>query len=245
MLLQVLGRYSPFPAPNGACPGYLLEHQGEHILLECGSGVLSRLPARVPIAGLSTVILSHLHSDHCSDVSVLRYAADARLRLGWHDRPVYVYAPPEPADEFRRLAYREAMVLESIAPGAVLTVGGFRVEFFPVSHSLPGVAMRITAGGRILAYSGDTGPCPGVVEAAQGADLFLCEATLQDGDGPGTRLGHLTGGEAGRLAGAAGVDRLVLTHFFPGHHPEERAGEARAYFSGRVEVAQEGALYQV
>lgn len=245
MLLHVLGRYSPFPAPHGACPGYLLEHQGEHLLIECGSGILSRLPAGVPIARLATVLLSHLHSDHCADMAVLRYAADARLRLGWHDCPVQVYAPPEPIDEFKRLSYREAVVLKSIAPGDVLTVGVFQVELFSVSHSLPGVAMRITAGGRTLAYSGDTGPCPQVVDAARGSHLFLCEATLRDTDGPGTRLGHLTGGEAGQLATSAGVERLLLTHFFPTFDPQERATEARAHFDGQVEVAREGAVYQV
>jgi len=136
-------------------------------------------------------------------------------------------------------------VLEPIAPGDALTVGVFQVDCFPVSHSLPGVALRITAGGRTLAYSGDTGPCPEVLDAARQADLFLCEATLRDGDGPGIRLGHLTGGEAGRLAAAAGVHRLVLTHFFPTLDPQERAAEARAHFGGRVEVAREGAIYQV
>ncbi|MEW6523812.1 MAG: MBL fold metallo-hydrolase [Bacillota bacterium] len=245
MQLKIIGRNSPFPAPGAACVGYLLEHQGEHVLLDCGSGVLSKLGHWLPLAELTHVVLSHLHGDHCSDLFVLRYAADARLRWGWNDQPVKVYAPAEPAGEYGRIPYRDAMVAEPIAPGGTLQLGPFWFEFFPVAHALPGVAMRITAGDRTLAYSGDSGPCDGVVEAARQADLFLCEATLRDQDGPGYRLGHLTGGEAGQLAAKAGARRLLLTHFFPGFDPNERGAEARRQFPGPVEVAREGEIYQV
>lgn len=245
MQLRIIGRNSPFPAPGSACLGYLLEHQGDHVLLDCGSGVLSKLGHWLPLEKLAHVVLSHLHGDHCSDLFVLRYAADARLRWGWNDQPVRVYAPAEPAGEYDRLAYRDAIVSESITPGGTLDLGSFRFEFYPVAHALPGVAMRITAGGRTLAYSGDSGPCDGLVEAARQADLFLCEATLRDQDRPGSRLGHLSGGEAGQLAEAAGSRRLLLTHFFPAFDPDERGAEARRHFSGPVEVVREGENYQV
>ena len=75
--------------------------------------------------------------------------------------------------------------------------------------------MRVEHGGRSLVYSGDTGPCAGLVEAARGADVLLCEATwphvTEWWDEPPTGI-HLSGRQAGEHAAAAGVGRLLITH---------------------------------
>jgi ribonuclease BN (tRNA processing enzyme) len=62
----------------------------------------------------------------------------------------------------------------------------------------------------VLAYSGDTGPTPALVELARDADVFLCEATLREPEGE--PHGHLTADEAREIAAAAGARRLLLTH---------------------------------
>ncbi len=245
MRLRVIGRYSPFPAPGGACLGYLLEYGDESVLIECGSGVLSKLGLYLALNRITRVVLSHLHGDHCSDLGVLRYAADADLRFQRRPAPVRVYVPGEPAAEFARIAYKEAVEAVAVAPGDTINLGPFRFAFYPAEHPYPTVAMRIAAGGRVLAYSGDSGPAPGLVEAARGADLFLCEASLRNEDVAGHSLGHLTGRDAGRIAAEAGVRTLLLTHFFPGFDPEDRRLEAQEVFNGPVALAAEGAVYPV
>jgi len=66
MKLTVLGASGAFPAPGTATSGYLLEIDGHHILIDCGSGVLSRLQEHIRLDQLEAIILTHLHSDHTS-----------------------------------------------------------------------------------------------------------------------------------------------------------------------------------
>lgn len=72
--------------------------------------------------------------------------------------------------------------------------------------------------GRRIAYSGDTQPCLGVLEAALGADLFICEATYtHDMVEKARENRHMTAQEAGGIAAKAKVRRLALTHISPRH----------------------------
>ena len=105
MKLIVLGRYGPFPEPGGACSGYLLQSGDISLGLEMGSGSLRNLLRYLPDLNLTAMLVSHLHSDHMSDMLVLRYALQ---QLSAHGRPVpmplSVVAPDEPEAEFRQLA---------------------------------------------------------------------------------------------------------------------------------------------
>ncbi|WP_369046065.1 ribonuclease Z [Sinomonas sp. P10A9] len=68
--------------------------------------------------------------------------------------------------------------------------------------------------GQRFAFVMDTAPCDGAGELADGADLLVAESTFADDDAAlAEQYLHLTAGQAGALAGAAGVRNLVLTHF--------------------------------
>lgn len=73
MNVTVLGKYGPYPKAGGAASGYLLSAGGNRILLDCGSGVFSRLISLCPPEELSAVLLTHLHADHSSDLGVMNY----------------------------------------------------------------------------------------------------------------------------------------------------------------------------
>ena len=76
MRLTILGNNGPYPAPGGACSGYLLESDSGRtsLLLDCGPGVLAQLTQRVAVEDLDAIALSHLHYDHMSDMLPLHYA---------------------------------------------------------------------------------------------------------------------------------------------------------------------------
>jgi ribonuclease BN (tRNA processing enzyme) len=93
------------------------------------------------------------------------------------------------------------------------TVEGYSVTAVRVPHyTLAAHALRVSDGDRLLAYSGDAGPGPEVVEAARDADLFLCEATLAHGDLDGQPRGHLSVEEAETAYADSGARSLLLTH---------------------------------
>src|SRR5437870_757062 len=66
-----LGTGSPLPDARRAGPSTLVRVAGQQLLVDCGRGVLMRLAgAGMPSpVGLSAVLLTHLHSDHTTDLN--------------------------------------------------------------------------------------------------------------------------------------------------------------------------------
>lgn len=245
MQLTVLGCYGPYPATGGACSGYLLEEGGCRILIDCGSGVLSRLQRHARPWELEAVLLSHLHSDHTADLMVMRYALDHAQSQGLLRRgSLPLYSPPEPADEAKRLLYRDLFELISLSPRQPLQIGPFHFTFTETIHSLPCLAMRIETEKGSLVYSGDTEYFEGLIEFSGGADLFLCEANFQEEDMARSPSNHLSAAGAARIAARAGVKRLLLTHLHPERRPAVSLEEAREHYP-RAELAREGETYRL
>jgi ribonuclease BN (tRNA processing enzyme) len=128
--------------------------------------------------------------------------------------------------------------------GQPIRLGPFTITATRVVHPVPAYGLRVEADGRVLAYSGDTGPCTELVELARDADLLLAEAAFQEGVLNPTDL-HLTGVDAGRAASKAEVGRLLLTHIPPWNDREVALAEARTTFDGSVELARCDARYDV
>jgi ribonuclease Z len=100
--------------------------------------------------------------------------------------------------------------------------------------------------GARLAYSGDTRPTEGLIEAARGVDVLIHESGGLDAHAAEVhRQGHSTAGDAARVAAAAGVGRLILTHVPAEPLAEPMLAEARAAFGGSVELASDLRLLEV
>ena len=129
-----------------------------------------------------------------------------------------------------------------IGPGS-WTLGPFEVTTARTAHPIECYAVRLTAGGRSLVYTGDTGPSDAVIELARGADVLLAEAAHP----PGLELPpglHLTGKEAGEHAAAAGVGRLLLTHVPAWVDEIGQLFAASAVFP-ETELVRAGATYEI
>lgn len=256
MRLTVVGCSGSYPGPESPASCYLVEAEhtdasGEtrtwRILLDLGNGALGQLHRYADPLGIDAVFLSHLHADHCLDLCgyyVMRkyHPTGAQPRI-----PVW-----GPAGTAERMARAYDLPLE---PGMTeefafaehdgpVEIGPFRVEAREVVHPVTAFALTVSAGGRTLVYSGDTGPCAALDEAAAGAHLLLAEASFRSLDDNPPDL-HMTGADCGRTAARAGVERLVLTHVPPWHDPADAEAEARSEWSGPVELARAGATYEV
>jgi ribonuclease BN (tRNA processing enzyme) len=115
-------------------------------------------------------------------------------------------------------------------------LGPVRVTPIPVVHTDSSVAYRVESRGKIFCYSGDADVCPGLVEAARDADLFLCECSFPDEK---KVEGHLTPTSAGEMAAQARAKRLVLTHFYPIMETIDPIAPCARAYRGEVELGQD------
>jgi ribonuclease Z len=123
----------------------------------------------------------------------------------------------------------------------VLDSPDFRITSWPTRHFIPTIGLRIEVKttGKIVGYSCDTEPIPGVVELAQHAYLLLHEAA-------GEGLGHSSAAQAGEIASEAGADRLALIHYnVINADPHVLIDEAQLTFAGPVELAQDNQVYEI
>jgi ribonuclease BN (tRNA processing enzyme) len=218
--LTVIGCGTSQPQPDTPASGLLVESGDTRLLLDCGQGVISRLQQRLDPRSLSGVIVGHLHADHYIDVVGLRYL------FPWGE-PVAdrlpVYLPPSGRDHMTNLAsaiserptfFDDSYEVIDYAADASFSVGELRVRMIPGLHYVPAWGVELTSpAGRRIVYAGDTGPNDELVHVAQGADLFVCEATLASSAHDDVKRGHLTGDEALDIAQAAGVAQTILVHF--------------------------------
>ena len=251
MRLTVIGCSGSFPGPLSACSCYLIEeeHEGRtwQVLLDLGSGAFGTLQKYVDVSAIDALCFSHLHADHCLDLTGYYVVRRYHSTSPWPRLPVY-----GPVGTAERMA--KAYDLDP-HPGmneefdfrewdGAITVGPFTIEPFPVAHPVTAFSLRVTAGDSVLVYSGDTGPCEGLEAAAEGADLLLAEASfVETRDNPPDL--HLTGRQAGEVAKRAGAGRLVLTHIPPWHNRQNALDEAHEAYDGPIHLAETGQVYEV
>lgn len=238
MLLTVLGRHGPYPRPGGACSGYLIEDGATRVLVDCGSGVLSRLLGILRAEELDAIVLSHLHFDHCSDLFVMRYALDFQdVREGEEKRRVPLYTPAEPFDTLKAITNGALFDQHTVRGGDEIQIGSLHFAFVPMAHPVPTNGMRITAAnGASLFFTGDTKPYPGMERGPMGADALLADTCFVDSTQTGP---HLNVKEACALARNAGVKTLYLTHLW-GKYDTEEAVKKEIDFSSAVVVKELG-----
>jgi len=250
--VTVLGCSGSIPGPDSPASGYLIEAEGYRLVLDLGHGAFGALQQYVRPSEVDAVVISHLHADHCIDLTAyvvaLRYGGDGfrcrgpegRIPLigvaGTRDRLEAAYDPLA-----RKLSLHEIFTFATPAAGEL---GPFTMSYAQVNHPTPTNAIRVEYQDRSLVYSADTGESPELIALAQGADVLLCEASV----GPDEVLVpdlHMTGRMAGEHADKAGVERLIVTHVPPWNSPQAAADEAAVAFEGPVEVAAPGAVYWV
>jgi ribonuclease BN (tRNA processing enzyme) len=261
MRLTVIGNSGSFPGPDSPASCYMVsatDSAGKtwRIILDMGNGALGVLQRHVKLEDIDAILVSHLHPDHCIDLSGVHVAVKWDPR-GWSKGPIPLYGPSDLHDYLRHshgqydeIGMSTEFDFHSWMHHEIVKIGPLTITPFEVLHpTKEPYALRIecdVAGKHtVLTYSGDTDYCAGVVEAAHNADLFLCEAAYQEGRDDALRGIHLTGKRAGDVAREAHARNLLLTHLPVWNDPQEILAEARSAFDGSVELAEVSASYEV
>jgi ribonuclease BN (tRNA processing enzyme) len=264
----------PRPRAASSAPAQVIIVNGAAFVIDCGDGVARQLAlARVPLASLRHVFITHHHSDHNADYGNLIWLAwtsGLRTRVDtWGPPPLqsmteHFFAmnaydiKTRIADEGRVPLAPLVHVHESTRPGMVLEDGGVKVTSALARHPpvVPSFAYRFDTPDRSIVISGDTAPADSIVSLAKGADVLVHDALYPEGVDrlvaavPNAATlkksilsHHTTAADAGRIAAAAGVNTLVLSHLVPADDPaitdQMWLDAARPHFNGRIVVGKD------
>ncbi|MBV8956885.1 MAG: MBL fold metallo-hydrolase [Solirubrobacterales bacterium] len=214
--LRFLGCGDAFASGGRFQTAFLLEGGEEPLLIDCGASTLIALK-RTDIASksLGYIAISHLHGDHFGGLPWLVLDGQFSDRT----RPLTIAGPPGLEARFRE-------TFQALYPGSIdserpfeinllelperepRTVGPATLTPLEVTHSsgAPSYALRVQYGGKLIAYSGDTGWTDVLFEVADGADVFICECNFFDREASG-HMNYRTLSEKTFNCG-----RLLLTH---------------------------------
>ncbi|MFG1878017.1 MBL fold metallo-hydrolase [Sphaerisporangium sp. NPDC049003] len=241
MTLTVLGCQTPYPRPDEPCSGYLLRAEKSTIWIDAGSGTFAELQLHVQLQDINAIWISHLHPDHYSDLLSAwnAYANTPSLPQplvfgppGWRQRVEAMLGQPGALDEvFTPLELHDRYLTR---------VGPVELRAYQVEHSVPTFALQAQHRDRLFAYSADSGPCPQLVDLAQGANLLLIEAGASK-----SQPYHCTAEDVGDIATAAQVSGVMLTHLAPELDREQASTRVQARFTGTVDVARPGLTIQI
>ena len=249
LTVTVLGSGTGVPSLDRCAAGYLVETVGQTALLDCGPGVVRQvLSAGRDVTDIEAVFVTHTHPDHVADLVPLFHALN--LLDQPRDEPLRLYGPSGIAEfveqrvipvSYPPQAFELSMeeVSDQFHWGEVLVT----VEETVHTERLPSLAFRFEAGGRSVVFSGDGEDSPGLRSLAAAADLLVLDCSF-----PNRRKvpGHMSAGECGRLAHAAGAQRVLLSHLYPTAPADgDRVTECRAHFSGEVLLAEDLMVLEV
>lgn len=245
--VTILGSGTCVPSLARSSCSVLLQSGSDNLLFDLGPGTTRRLlEAGADIFSISHIFLSHFHPDHTGElVSFLfsnKYPDETRRKL-----PLTLCGGAGFLDFFNQL---KAIYKEWIDLSGRLTLmefagtgndshrfQNFTVDTCPVAHRRESIGYRVTTSdGRSMVYSGDTDYCEALIDLAKNTDLFICECSLPD------LLkveGHLTPSLAGKMASAADVKKLALTHFYPECGQADIEAECRKTYQGPLVLAKD------
>lgn len=165
---------------------FLVDAPGVRFCIDFGASSLIAL-ARLGIAhnSIDTLLLTHLHGDHCGGVPFL--LMDAMLGAK-RDRPLLIAGPRDTTERMKAVQGALMPGMQAMTPKFGVTyldmqvqrdyqLGLLKVTTFPAVHTKETnpTSLRVEVGGKIIAYTGDSEWTEHMPALADGADLFIAE----------------------------------------------------------------------
>lgn len=241
LALQVLGSGGPVSDDARASSGYIVWIDGEsRLLVDAGGGVFLRFgEARARFEALDAIAITHLHADHVGDlVAILKSGFfSERKRALPVIGPTGDKSFPGMSEFMRTMfdskrgAYRYLsgyldgsggvakieitdVGADTAKPKLVFSNDHLKLTAVGVKHGpVPALGYLVEAGGRRIAFAGDqNGDNPAFAAMIKDADILVMDHAVPEMTDPVSRQLHARPSEIGKLASAATVKRLVLSH---------------------------------
>jgi ribonuclease BN (tRNA processing enzyme) len=274
----------PMPRKDRAQAANVLTVGGTPYLIDAGDGAMRRLvQADVEFLKIGTIFITHHHSDHMAGLASVLNAQWEYNR----QQPTHIYGPPGTrrvidgaiqylsvnaeirSSEGKITPLRDMFIAHEVGTGTIFEDKNVKVIATENTHYNfpPGSAYatqhksysyRFETPGRVIVFSGDTGPSAAVEELAKGADVLVCETVDLDevrqrriDNGSWQKMSpaaqeawtkhitdeHLTPEQVGKLATKAGVKSVILSHLSVDGTGQQYADKVKATYSGPVTVA--------
>jgi ribonuclease BN (tRNA processing enzyme) len=212
-------------ASGGRCyTCFLVESPDACFLIDCGATAAMAMKRHgVETTRIDAVVLSHLHGDHFGGVPFV--VLDSQYLAG-RTAPLAVAGPPGVAERVSNVTealypslaepghLRFDIDYVELLPGTTHKIGAITVGAERALHGEPestALALRVECGGKVIAFSGDTGWTDALLQVSAAADLFICEAAFYDKD----IKGHLSYQTLIRRRSDFDCKRMILTHMGP------------------------------
>lgn len=254
LAVHVLGSGSGLPTAARDTTALAVRGPDGWTLVDVPGGVVGKL-ARLGVAcdGLRRVILTHNHTDHVYGFPHLVHA----LAIGGGGT-LQLHAPRQTLDTVDAMVAAHGLggascpeiVTHAIELSEGIEVDGDRglaITACPTEHGRDTVALRFAVASAAFCHSSDTRPSAAVAALASGADLLLHDCAGPHRLRQEFEANHSSALQAAEVAMASGVGKLVLIHLGPDGAEllNEALEEAQSAFTGPVELAFDGAVYQV
>ncbi len=243
MKLTILGSGTAASRLKRNMSGYLLEANNKKILFDSGPGTVRQLSKlKVSLSKIDHIFYTHFHNDHINDLPAIiwsnNYGAFRKKQLN-------LYGPKSFKKYFQLLKnsilqLKKALKLSfpinvnEMKDNSKVKINNIEIGSKRTKHTENSIAYRIEYNGKIIAYSGDTDVCKGIIQAGKNADLLILECSFPDKK---KMKGHLTPSWAGKIATKAKAKKLVLTHFYPECDAVDVKEQCKKEYKGNIVLA--------
>jgi ribonuclease BN (tRNA processing enzyme) len=241
--LIILGSGTGQPLADRGSPALALRLDKGLVLFDMGPGTLRQLSSiGSSHEKIKHIFISHFHPDHTADLIHFLFATRHPPIL--EKRDPFVMTGPQGFKDFLKKIQKaygkwltlpsEIMELEEleIQRPEKREYTAFHMVSQPVRHTAHSLAYRVMfPSGKSFVYSGDTGYCNEIVDLGKGTDLLILDCSFPHGD---EVEGHLTPSQAGQIARSAGVNKLLLVHFYPEVLATDITRQCRRTYDGEL-----------
>jgi ribonuclease BN (tRNA processing enzyme) len=235
MEITVLGQWGAYPKVGEATAGYLVEHENEKILIDCGSGVLAQLQRFIKLSDLRTVFISHTHYDHIADLGCLQYACLIDTDLGLRSSPLPIFISNESNES--RFKPMKGTIIESFSVKESLNWADLKFSFIQTFHEDYCLAIKIQFQNKTFVYTADTSFDESLIDFCAGADVVIAETSFYKEFTDAKKYGHMNSIDVGTLAARANVGKIIITHLPHFGEVERLVSEVGEIYNGQIELA--------